>query len=47
MLPKLLLGAALLAGGAFVFKTYQENQDSGKKEDPKAKKGGIGWGKKK
>lgn len=42
LLPKVLLTAAVVAGGAFAYKTYQEK--NGKKEEEPKKKGG--WGKK-
>lgn len=46
ILPKLILGAALLAGGAFAFKTFQEKQNE-KKDDDMAKSDGKKslWGK--
>ena len=43
LLPKLLLTAALVAGGAYAYKTYQDKQGE-KKEDPKKKNGGGGGG---
>ena len=47
LVPKLLIAAAVLAGGAFAVKSFNDNkQNKEKKEEPKKATGGLGWGKK-
>jgi hypothetical protein len=46
VLPKLVLAAAVVAGGAFAFKTYQEAAAEKKEPAKEPAKARLGWGKK-